>query len=190
MAALANVKRRIKFLVQKCLRLGLKVLSPFIKTEQNRIVIVAVKRRGYADNLKYVCEDLLRSNKDDLTIVWATEYPETCDEIRQKGIRIVKLPSFGYVGAQLKSKVVVYNDAIPPYMPKKKGQIYLNTWHGGINFKHIGYDYLFDRSKLSLKKFALGNPQPDHFLSGSRFFNENTAESFRFSEEVFLFSSS
>ena len=179
-----RIKKSIKFFIQKCLRFVVRVLSPLFRTREDEVIFVAVKRRGYADNLKYVCDDLVATKK--LRLTWATEYPDTCGEIKEKGITIVKLPSFSYIFAQLRSKVVIYNDAIPPYMPKKRGQIYINTWHGGINFKHIGYDYLFDQSKLSLKKFALGNPQPDFFLSGSRFFTENTAESFRFSQDVFL----
>lgn len=186
MNIISNVKKRLKFCAQKLVRTSVKIVAPCFKTQNNKIMIVAIKRKGYSDNLKYVCEDLLSAYGDRLTLVWATEFPETCDEIVKRGIKVVRLASKQYIIEQLTSKVVVYNDAIPPYMPKTKGQIYLNTWHGGINFKHIGYDYLFDQSSLSLKKFALGNPPPDYFISGSRFFTENTAESFRFSRDVFL----
>ena len=178
-----DIKSIIKYIVIRIVRGAIKLARPFFKLDEKSILFFAYKRNGYGDNLKYVCEELLHS---DCNIVWVTKNVESCDEIKSKGIRVIRPATLSYIFAQLKAKTVIYNDAIPPYMPKKKGQIYVNLWHGGMNFKHIGYDYLGDKSKIYFKKFALGNPQPDYYVSGSRFFTEDTAKSFRYDEKIFL----
>ena len=185
-SALKTAVREVKLLVHKTARVAFRMLSAFIPLSKDKVVFVATKRKGFACNPKYVALALKEKYGDKFRMIWVSDYPETCGEVSEQGIKVVGMNTLAYVFAQLGAKTVVYNDSIPSYMPKRKNQIYVNTWHGAINYKHIGYDYLQDRSKSALKKFAMRNPQPDYFISGSGFFTKDTATSFRFSEDAFL----
>ena len=178
--------KKVKLFIHKAARAVFRAACLFIPMKRNRVIFVTTKRKGFACNTKYVALAIKEHFGDKYKTVWVSDYPETCDEVREAGLEVKKINTFGYALAQLKSKTVVYNDSIPSYMPKRKKQVYINTWHGAINYKHIGYDYLQDRTAVALEKFAMRNPQPDYFLSGCRFFTEDTAKSFRFSEGVFL----
>ncbi len=176
----------IKLFVHKVARGVFRLLSAFIPLREDKVIFVTTKRKGFACNTKYVALELREKFGDDFRMTWVSDYPETCDEIRERGIKVVKMNTLGYVFSQLGAKTVVYNDSIPSYLPKRKKQVYINTWHGAINYKHIGYDYLQNKSKPAMKKFALRNRQPDYFISGCEFFTRDTASSFRFSQGVFL----
>lgn len=182
-----NLLKYVKLLIHKLSRVAFAVIGAlFLPLKNDKITIIATKRKGFACNVKYVAKEIKKQHGNNYEIIWISDYPETCDEIRECGINVKKMNTLSYAFTQISSKFVVYNDSIPSYLPKRKGQIYINTWHGGINYKHIGYDYLADQSSVALKKFAMRNPQPDYFISGSRFFTENTAKSFKFDEKVFM----
>lgn len=184
---MVNLFKQIKLFFHKAARVGFKVLSAlFIPLKNNKITIIATQRKGFGCNVKYVAKEIKKQFGDKYEMTWISDYPKTCDEIRKFGIKVKKMNTIPYVFCQLASKFVVYNDSVPSYLPKRKGQVYINTWHGGINYKHIGYDYLPDQSAVELKKFAMRNPEPDYLISGSRFFTEDTAKSFRFDEKVFM----
>lgn len=179
-------KTRLRLVADKGVRNALRLFSILKPIKNNRVVFVTVKRRGYCENLKYVAEKLKEKYGDKYDMYWMTEYPETCEEVKERGIKVVKNATVSYMLAHLTAKVVIYNDAVPSYVFKRKKQIYINLWHGAINYKHIGPKYLEKQGKYSMKKFLIRNPQPDYYLSGSEFFTENTADSFSFDKSIFL----
>ena len=62
----------------------------------------------------------------------------------------------------------------------------MNTWHGAINYKKIGYAGLAFTNPIQKLIYAMNNPCPDLFISGSRSFTDTTSASFGFPREVFL----
>lgn len=86
------------------------------------------------------------------------------------------------------AKLVITNDEFYPLFVKRAEQVLLNMWHGGINYKKIGYDGLEFTNALQRMIYRMNNPCPDYFVSGSRKFTETTAESFRFPEKILCLS--
>lgn len=160
-------------------------LLAFWPVKKNRITLVVYGRKGYACNPKYIAEYLLRAYPGKYELVWATQYPESCDEVREKGIRVVAYQSLAHLRAHFTSKYVIVNDRVPSYFVVRGKQVLVNAWHGGMNYKKIGLERLNFPYRFQRIVYAWQNIEPKLFVSGSRFFTENTASAFGFEEKVF-----
>ncbi|HET1334638.1 TPA: CDP-glycerol glycerophosphotransferase family protein, partial [Streptococcus pneumoniae] len=100
------------------------VLLPF-KIKPNKIVFINFNGKGYGDNPKSICE-YLRTTYPDLDLVWLARDNEGFPD----GVRVVKYGTFQAFYEQASSKVWVYNVRAFARILKKRGQIYIQTWHG------------------------------------------------------------
>ena len=157
-----------------------------VAIKSNRVVFYLTNRRGVTCNLKYILLELRKQVGSKLDIIWASDYPETCDSIRKMGIPVVKAGSEEHLAYHMSAKVLITNDNQPAHFGKRKGQIYINTWHAAMNYKTIGPDYLAPRTPEEMQVYMLENPQPDYYLSGSQFFTDDTSKSFYYDKKVFV----
>lgn len=72
----------------------------------------------------------------------------------------------------LTSKVLISNDGFGSFIPKRKSQLFINTWHGGGAYKRSGVDFITDQHPVDLKINQICGKQTDLFLSSSRKFSE------------------
>ena len=163
-----------------------KIVFAFTKVKENQIIIYSLKQHGYCCNLKYLTEYLRKKNNQQYSVLWVVKRPEDYDDIQKHGIDVAMLYSVKHWIYRFFSKVVITNDDFYALCLKRKEQIYVNTWHGAINYKKIGYPSLKFANRFQKKIFELNNPQPDIFISGSRAFTESTAYAFGFDQKVFL----
>ena len=176
-------KKLIKIRFIRCIQRLLFFWKPL---KRNRVVFYVHERKGYSCNPKYIAEELRRRYGERLDMVWVTKYPETCEEQIEKGIKVVRLNTFEHFKNQYTAKVIVTNDSFPGTVVLRRGQFTVNTWHAGMNYKNIGVDHCKFRNKYARKIFIMRNKQPDAYLSGSRYFTEDTSRSFYFSPKIFL----
>lgn len=168
---------------------GLQVIQLFLfwlPVKKNRVMVYVHDRTGFTCNPKYIVRELLRRYGNQLEIFWVTMHPETCREVEALGIPVVRNNSFLQAKLYLRTRVFLTDDNFPSWARHRKNQIWINTWHGAMNYKNIGYDTLEPMSSVAFRIYRLANRQADHFLAGSAFFKENTAKSFRFDEDIFL----
>lgn len=180
-----STKEQIKELVKAGLLLLFQFFLLWFPLKKNRVMVYVHARRGVTCNPKYIVQKLHEMYGDRLEIIWTTLYPETCGELREMGVEVAAFSRRNikkYVG----TKVYITNDAFPSWALHRPGQVWINTWHGGMNYKHIGYGHLPPMNCCEYLLFRLRNRKPDLFLSGSRFFTEDTARSFRFPANIFL----
>ena len=89
---------------------------------------------GFTCNPSYIAQELIR-RKAPVEIVWAgrpnADFP--------KEIRVVPRGSFEMFEEMSSAKVWVDNalNGVWYDMPKKKGQVYINTWHGSMGIKKL-----------------------------------------------------
>lgn len=164
----------------------LQILLCWLPVKKNRVMVYVHDRKGITCNPKYIVKKLIELYGDKLEIIWATMHPETCQEIQELGVQVIRSNTLRQVWKYTRSRFFITNDSFPSWAMHRKNQKWLNTWHAGMNYKHIGYDYLAPMSKLGAKLFKIKNRQPDFYLSGSQFFTEDTSKSFRFDERIFL----
>lgn len=143
-------------------------------------------RRGYTCNPKYIARELIKRFGDEIELIWVTEHPETCDSVRAEGLCIVRANSWRHWLYQLTAKGIIVNDAFHESVILRFKQVTMNTWHAGMNYKRIGHEYVSFRNAFDRRVFAIRNKQPDFYLSGSRYFTEDTSASFFFDKKVFV----
>lgn len=124
------------------------ILAIIVPVKKNRIVVYIHRRKGYTCNPKYIVENLLAQYPNKYEIIWVTSYPESCTTLTQKKVKVVKAFSFQHFWFHFTAKVLVSNDCLYRRYIKRKEQLYINTWHGAINYKQIGYDGLCFSRKI------------------------------------------
>ena len=152
----------------------------------NRMVIYSLKQHGYSCNLKYLTEYLNREHPGEFEILWVVRNAEDLEALKKRGIPAALIHSKTHFRYRIQSKFVVTNDEFYPVFFKRPGQVYINTWHGAINYKKIGYAGLEFTNPIQELIYRMNNPCPDLFVSGSRSFTDTASESFGFPREIFL----
>ncbi len=102
------------------------------KIDNNKIFCVNFSGKGYGDNPKYIVEELLKSKH--YKIIWAVRKKSNNFPLE---ICQVKLYSLRYFYELTTSKIWINNSRFPLFVRKRKGQYYIQTWHGGIGLKKV-----------------------------------------------------
>ncbi len=157
-------------------------LCRLLPVKENKVVFSSAGGRGFGDNPKAIALDLLE-RAPHLDLVWL------CRDVSTplpQGIRAVRYGSAAAVKELSTAKVWV-NDSRGGAKYKKKGQKYLQTWHG-FPLKHI-------------EKSAKNLPQPyveqckkdasmtDLMVAGSEFLAKVYKEDFWYDGEIGLYGS-
>lgn len=95
---------------------------------QNKVVFCNFNGRGFGDDPKYITNELLRRGTT-AKLVWLThsslkDFPD--------GVQVARYGSFRAMCHCLTSRVWVFNTKNVEHPQKRKGQFYIQTWHGGI----------------------------------------------------------
>ena len=114
------------------------------KTEQNKVFVMTYDSL-YSCNPKSIVNELLSRN-DGLHIVWP--YLGREEDARKQfpqGITLVRRGSIRMIKEQASAKVWLDNaiNCLWFGIPKKKDQIYINTWHGSLGIKKYSGDDLW-----------------------------------------------
>ena len=181
-----NTKNQVKKLwMSRFLRL-LQVFLFWLPVKKKRVMIYVHGRKGLTCNPKYIAKKLSEKFGKKLDLIWVTSHPNTCDEAKALGIKVVSAGSVKEFKLYLRCRIFITNDSFPLWALRRPGQKWINTWHAGMNYKHIGYDYLQPKSPADAKIFRIKNRRPNFYLSGSEFFTEDTSKSFRFKKKIFV----
>jgi CDP-glycerol glycerophosphotransferase len=88
-------------------------------------------------------------------------------------VKIVQWNSLAYIYYNITSKIYITNSDIGSYIPFRKVQIVINTWHGGGAFKRTGIVDTEKKYKV-YQKFILESMarKTTYFISSSRVFSE------------------
>ncbi len=102
------------------------------------IMFYAHDRKGLCCNPKYILCELIKHKDKKYRLYWVSDYPKTVP--KNKDYKVIKKRSFMYYYTFARTKIFITNDMLDELLIKKKGQIIINTWHGGGAFKKAGYD--------------------------------------------------
>ena len=102
----------------------------------SKIVVCNFFGEGFGCNPKYIVKCMLDDNcKYD--IVWAVKNMSSPFPV---GVRTVRYDSLKYYYELATARVWIDNQHKKIFLRKRKGQFFLNTWHGALGLKKIGYD--------------------------------------------------
>lgn len=149
----------------------LTVLSPLRmqKIHRNRVILNNCLAHNYADNIKPIADRLAKEYPGKLEIFVAVDDPGKFEYLKEKGITPIKIDSPAYYKVAMSSAFYVTNSGGYSYLPLKKGQYVINTWHGGGAYKKIGMD-AYRVGKYYEKDLRLTAKKTSVFLASSKMF--------------------
>lgn len=147
--------------------------------KQKRIVICNVW--GFGDNAKYVTEELA-GRRLEIEIIFITNHPQT--SYAPQGVTVLKTNSMAAIKALATARVWVDNNRKENYIRKRKGQYYIQTWHGGIALKKIEKDYADKLGNKYIRNAKRDSAMADLYVSNSNFCTNLFRNSFWYQGEI------
>lgn len=132
--------------------------------KNNKIVVFCHNGKGYGDSAKYIVEELLKEN-NKYDIVWALKR----NEYIPKEVRKVDIFSLKCLYELSTAKVWINNLRFMPYIRKRKGQFYIQTWHSSLRLKKIEMDAKDSITKYYLRQMKNDSKMIDLFTCGCEF---------------------
>ena len=136
---------------------------------QNKVVASAYNGKKYDDNTKYVVEKIHELDPD-IEIHWLMdmdaeyELPSYIKGIRCWSQYKFLRRSYEYCTA----KVILDTHLIDTFYKKRRGQLFIETWHGGLGIKRIELDVeKYTQLRSLVKKIKNTSKQADIFISNS-----------------------
>lgn len=108
--------------------------------KHNRIIFMSFNGKQYSCNPKYIFEYLKKNYGNRFEYIWVLNNVKKYKSLEDENVRIVKNYTFGFLYNILTSKIIVSNNSIDSYLPLRKNQYYIETWHGGGAYKKTGVD--------------------------------------------------
>ena len=132
---LTRLRRKLDFVLGFCIR---KLVYSRGKIQQNKIFVMTFDD-SYTCNPKYIVEELLRQ-KLPVEIVWVIPSKgKVKKDSFPEEVKLVRRGSYTMYEEMGSAKIWLDNalNCVWYGMPKKKGQIYINTWHGSMGIKKL-----------------------------------------------------
>lgn len=161
------IKNILKLIIPIPLRKAIfgapKYFFYLFQINKNKIVFINFNGKGYGDNPKYICSEILRQ-KLAVDCVWMLEDMNAILPPKVRKISIHGLRCF-YELATAHVIIINTNNVLPGKMKKKKGQIIIQTWHGSHAFKYIERQIDDMLSKSYIHDSKLSTKMTDVFIS-------------------------
>ena len=162
--------------------------DPFCKLDNRLVYFRTFSGRGYSDSPKAMYEYMLTAPEyKDFRFVWCFKEPEKYAYLRDNGrTELVKFRSKADNKALRKAKYWITNYRMLNHQYPRKGQIYLQCWHG-TPLKRLGYDILeSDNAMNSLaeikEKYRTDAEKFAYILSPSPFATDKFATAWNLNE--------
>lgn len=140
----------------------------------NKVVFDNYMGKGYGCNPKYVADKLLEKYPGKFDIVWVVSQKDAATAVFPEGIRTVLYNTPDSRREYATAKVWVSNYHKISYvrkgMYKKKGQYFIQMWHGSLGIKKIENDAaVLTRDKNWLHPAQKSSSMVDYWISNSEF---------------------
>lgn len=171
--ALINVKKNI-------LMIFYSVLTLFMPIDNKKIIVDNFLGRGYGDDPKFIVDELLKRNCD-YKIIWVVN---NTHKANVNGIKFVKYGSAKSLRHFCTAKLWISN-VRNTYKPRrKKGQLYLQIWHGTNGVKKVEKQVESSLSKDYINEAKKDGKDITHFLVDSKYQEEIYSKYFYLNDKV------
>lgn len=145
------------------------------------VVIVSYFGGGFGDNGKAVALKLLEKCPE-MKIYWAVS-AENEKSIPEK-IHVVRYRSLKYYRLMARAGIWIDNSRKSRDVIKRKGQFYMQTWHGMLGIKRVEKDAENNLAANYIKEAKDDSRMADVFLSNGKFFTELVRRAFWYEGEI------
>ena len=127
--------------------------EPFGRIDDKKVYFQTFSGRGYSDSPKAMYEYMMKAPEyADYHFVWSFKEPERFSFLRNSRTEVVKFRSRADNKALRTSRYWISNYRMLDHQHPRKGQIYVQCWHG-TPLKRLGYDLeASDNSMNSIKE--------------------------------------
>ena len=150
-------------------------ISRIFPVKKRKVVFCCIEgTTGYTCNPKYIAEEFIRRNKQEYMdnpyeLVWlvndiSKEFP--------KEIKVVKNTLWNRAYHLSTAKVWIDNSRKQLEARKRKGQIYIQTWHAKLGFKPTCLDRGASFSKIAYLVSKHDSDMIDYVLSNSKWYDD------------------
>lgn len=145
-------KARIKDIGMNILRLLLKAFFVF-PIKNNRVIFESYAGKQYSCNPRYISEELEKFN-GLYEIIWAFDEPKKHSDLKKRGVKVIPSNGIVFLYYRTTAHITVNNVPWKNYIPIRKGQYEIQTWHGGGGGykKTLADDKEQQQNKLALKR--------------------------------------
>lgn len=161
-------------------RILLKLLH-VLPVKKKQILFSAYEGMAYTCNPKYIFESLMEVGDGSFNCIWCLNDKNCLPEKYRNCVKIVRFLSPQHIYYLMTSGIIISNVGIEPIIPKRKSQIFINTWHGGGAYKRVSFDMgVFTRTEQYYIKCmrALRRKSTDFFLSSCQEFTNVSSVDF------------
>lgn len=141
--------------------------------KKNKIVFCCIEgTTGYTCNPKYIAEECIRRNKNrenDFELVWLVN--DTTKNFPTE-IKVVKNTLWNRAYELATAKVWIDNSRKQLEVRKRKGQVYLQTWHAKLGFKPTCLDRGASFSKIAYLVSKHDSDMIDYVISNSKWYDD------------------
>jgi len=175
------VKDSLQILIRKLIHLVFHSFYIF-PIKSNRIFFSSYDANQYYNcNPKYISEHLNSNYKGKYEMIWSFANPLKYKELGY--IKPVKKHSLLWCYYLLTSHIIILNTNPDTFIPKRKGQYVINTWHAGGAYKTVGFSKN-NISKLDLWRSSVAANYIDLYLSSSKAFTESNIKGYRYNGRI------
>lgn len=146
--------------------------------KKKRIVFLNELSFKYGDNLKYLNEYLKKNCPNEYRVIFPLADKK---ESQIYGLLYVKPFSIAYFMYLLTSGVIITNAGGISYLPVRKSQLVINTWHGGGPYKKTGGTLFND--KWYQRELQMQRRNTTYMLSSCEYFSKYEAPGMLFESE-------
>lgn len=177
------IKKIIKFIIIYIY----KFLYHIVPLSKNIIIFESSVGRNYTGNPKAIYEELVKQKLDkEYKCIWVLENLEENVPGNCKKIKRLRILYFYYM---IRAKFWITDSRQPIYLQKKKGNIYIQTWHGtplkklglDMKFVNMGTDRNIDEYKKNFKKDTI---KWDYLISQNSYSTNIFKHAFAFNKKI------
>lgn len=166
---------KLKSLFLSIVKFCLRNLFYLFPIQKGKVVFDNFFGKGYGDNPKYIADEIIRQ-KLNYKLVWLLKGSAVVPE----NIKSVPIKSLRSCYELATAQVIIANSkgGIIQFFKKKKGQLFLQTWHGDFPLKYIEKEAEAMLPPDYIKTSKADSKITDAIISGNGFFSEILRESF------------
>ncbi|MBQ6217206.1 MAG: CDP-glycerol glycerophosphotransferase family protein [Erysipelotrichaceae bacterium] len=171
------MRYQIKILIYAIIRIIYRIF--WLHPLKDKIVLCSYGGRGYSDNPQHVADAIKRERPSiDICCVVLDINIEV-----PKYVRKIKKNSVGELLEYATARIIINNTRFPLYLAKRKGQMFVETWHGCFPLKKIGYA-MEDITPLGKALVKHDSDITDIFLSGSKYLTNIIKRDFKYNGTI------
>ena len=138
--------------------------------KNDRVLFSSFNGAGYSCNPKYICEYMMQESEKKWDIIWAIKKNISKDEFPEN-VKICTYHGLKYFYYLATAKIAIDNVGFISIYPRRKNQLFINTWHGGGCYKNVGCAEK-RISPIVKKREVMAAHNINLYLSSSAFFSD------------------